>query len=321
MKRKRKFKVDKDTWKIAGEYTAGFVVLAVVVAVAWFLPEWYGDWQDERMLGQVELSSREGIQFLDSDSLDIADRIKLLKDPASFSWGYEVFGIEWKDYADIYSSYTKTVSGWVDAGLLPKDCEEWSTPDQNVLIDSRYIQVGSTMFPVYILCFEDEESENSLVVLMDSELDLIYYASVCGPLMEDSMARELGYASYEALVLAYREGRYSGGTDGEIPVMDFAVPCGALEAQVDSVQGELEQEIVLQFETFSGQAWRKPVENNLGYGMAVIYGTELWADFMTDWFNQHDTIEYVVGTADVIAGMYMEYPADDFETGTGNVQF
>ena len=76
----------KKRWKIILEYIAGILVLSEVLIIAWCLPGWYGKWQDSEMMNQVTLSKREGISFLDMDSLDLAGRLKILCDTDMFQW-------------------------------------------------------------------------------------------------------------------------------------------------------------------------------------------------------------------------------------------
>ena len=40
-------------WKTLLAYTMGIVILAVSLIMAWFLPGWYSQWKDERLMGQV----------------------------------------------------------------------------------------------------------------------------------------------------------------------------------------------------------------------------------------------------------------------------
>ena len=52
---------ERDRWKTVLAYIVGIGVLVLSLILAWFLPGWYSQWQDERLMGQVTVSSRENI--------------------------------------------------------------------------------------------------------------------------------------------------------------------------------------------------------------------------------------------------------------------
>lgn len=79
---------EHDIWKTVLAYAAGITILAVCLILALFFPNWYGSWQDEQLIGKVTLESRENIEFLDGDSLDIAGRMKKLGEATSIEWGF-----------------------------------------------------------------------------------------------------------------------------------------------------------------------------------------------------------------------------------------
>ena len=70
----------KKSWKHILEYELGVLILVAVLLVAWFGPDLYAAWQDQSQNGKVVCSSRDEIRFLDTDSLDIAGRMVLLRD-------------------------------------------------------------------------------------------------------------------------------------------------------------------------------------------------------------------------------------------------
>ena len=76
----------KKSWKHILEYELGVLILVAVLLVAWFGPDLYASWQDQSQNGKVVCSSRDEIRFLDTDSLDIAGRMVLLRDATYLNW-------------------------------------------------------------------------------------------------------------------------------------------------------------------------------------------------------------------------------------------
>ena len=76
-------------WKTILEYEIGVLLLVAAVLAAWFLPDLYTQLHDSEQFNHPILSTREAIQFLDVNSLDIAGRMKLLKDETVLQdWNY-----------------------------------------------------------------------------------------------------------------------------------------------------------------------------------------------------------------------------------------
>lgn len=297
-----------ERWKSVLGYTAGVVILVTAVIMAWFFPEWYGEWQDERLMETVTLSSRESIEFIDVDSLDIAGRLKMLAEGKEFYWAgsypEEEYGFYEGDYVyfagnsymegvlESYSNLVKRCSSimdqWWECGLMPLDHRDMITMDDLVVIIERTVFVDNTMLPVYCMVFVkdmDEEISEAVTVIMDTEKDLVYYAGFGGVETQVAMARELGYDSLEELQDELFHGETLKLTEIDTSAYDFASVCGAESAEVISTPGNLELEVTLNFETFDGCAYRGIYINDmLGIdtaGISVMFGTISWNDLMS----------------------------------------
>lgn len=289
---------EKQRWKTVLQYAAGLLGLAVCVAVAIFVPEGYANWQDERLVGQVTLSDRENIEFIDADSLDLEGRLKILQEADYVGVAEELnlwtYGI---NEEKVEQQVWEAVKKWYDAGLLPEPPEELiREADLQYYMLSFYlvnIQAGQARLPVYIGRFALPDFENVLTVVMDQEKAILYYASVTGIYPMEHLAGELGYNSLDELKKMCQEGeswgRMSG--DSELPKgeeKDYASVCGALSSRVVDQFAPLEENVELEFETFQGYACRRIIYSEYGFGEAVMYGTDLWCDVMaemSDWYG------------------------------------
>lgn len=300
---------EHDRWKKVLAYAAGIIILAVCLILALFFPDWYGRWQDEQLIGKVTLESRENIEFLDGDSLDIAGRMKKLGEATSIEWGFGGrYDVEDNDlYVDDWA-YANTnqqkntqrcrelLKQWWEAGLLPEDCSSW--------IDERYhlilyiepaLYVNDSVLPVCFLAFANEHIEEAdlydavtgdeavsnedqvdlLLVLMDAEKDMIYYASIAGAAMQKAMLHELGYESEQQL----RENLVNETIvlkKPDVTAYDFAAVCGAESAKITAEPGQLELRAALQYDNYEAYAGRSLIWNEGGYGQAILFGTPRW---------------------------------------------
>lgn len=98
--------------------------LAAAVLVAWFWPEWYAARQDEQIEGESVLSVRENIRFLDVDSLDVADRLWILKNRTEPWLNDTGMMMEYSDeQVDLSMEHWKRmVWKWEENHLIPKGC-------------------------------------------------------------------------------------------------------------------------------------------------------------------------------------------------------
>lgn len=314
---------EKGRWKIILKYTLGLVALAVAVTLAIFLPEWYSEWQDARQMAQVNFTSRESIRFLDMDSLDIAGRLKMLEEAetgdADTYWTqvdfYSQARSEIVTEEDIVERCRTQVRVWIDGGILPAACGSWLEDENSFLtmLASYVIYIDQTVLPVYVLQWTLQES-GRMSVLMDAELDMIYYVSVSGTEVMEDMAERLGYES-----LGEMQGQLAAGEPirtGDFSVMnaDYAGICGADAAEVDGHDDNwLELDITLDFNKFNGHAFRRVVMTDSGPGYAVMYGSETWVDFITAVWEEFGWEEFEVSAA--YLGDFMKPLAENGSTG------
>lgn len=271
-------------------YGMGFAGLFAAVALAWFFPGWYSGWQDGRLAGQVTLQSRDDIQFLDTDVLDIASSMKMLKNYGEnllFDYALEYTEI---DEQELISRWRRLVKQWDEAGLLPlgeveldlekmaeeAGCSVWLL---NVYPESFQGKLRVAMIKTY---------DPLLTAVVDVEKDMIYYLSVAGTQeVYEWMAGELGYNTALELKIAFeKEGQVVSQGMLEAPRGDFASVCQALSwtwepRQAQSVftqNGGINGTAYLTYETQEAQAFRRIISDNGIPGVAVMYGTEHWLD-------------------------------------------
>lgn len=275
----------KEKRKTIFKYVLGILSLAASVILAWFLPGWYSSWNDTRLMRQVTLSSRENIDFLDIDSLDIADRLNMLQNSENFGWDVGLW-----DGAYFFSGITEDtlfekskalIGDWCVSGLLPRQYHNWVKDLYPRFFTSSNLYLDQAILPVCMVNFVDER-QNALFIVMDIEKDLIYYASATGPWIEEEMALSLGYASYADMSTRLSKGESLPGCQPDTSGYDFASVCGADTASISSSPDCLELSVVLSFDTFHGSAFRKVICNGSAFGLAIMYGTERWSDFVTE---------------------------------------
>lgn len=323
-----------DRWKKVTAYVAGIIILTICLILALFFPNWYGQWQDEQLMGTVMLESRENIEFLDGDSLDIAGRMKKIGEAASLKWNFD-YGYDSEESAFYTEDWIFTnidqreniqrckemVKAWWDAGLFPKDCSSWIDEEDHLLLYSeRTLYVDDSVLPICFLIFTNEESmdeeamwtdpdgsviENEtvidedqmdlLLILMDAEKDLIYYASLSGSVMQDAMMQELGYESEQMLM----ESLQNGTNDQKKPdttSYNFAAVCGAEAQMITANKGELELRVSLQYDNYEAYAGRSLICNEAGYGQAILFGTPRWESLVCQLLQIYGSEEQLMTT-------------------------
>ncbi len=272
-------------WKNAVKYAAGILILAVSVSGALLFPQWHGKWQDQQTVGMVTLAARETIEFLDTDSLDIAGRMKLLSEAEDITWeNYEGNPYPTKEETQEFTARCRTLVGqWCENGLLPEEWAERVQTNTGSIISSPYIYADQSVFQVITLCYFGE-GEEMLTLVIDKEKDVIYYASVVSPEVQEQAAEIMGYDSYEEMMRALDLGDFPA-TDviqEDYSAYDFAAVCGAESAQVNGTPGLVDLDIELQFEHFTAHAYRGLMYNQTGTGMAIMYGTERWKEVIME---------------------------------------
>lgn len=301
-------------WKTMLEYEIGVLLLIAVILFALFFPDWYNEWQKESSVGKVELSSREEIQFVDVASLDVAGRLKLLKDAEYLS--YATLPYSPVKFQDTFQRCKKCLTAWEDCSVLPEGCTELLEEKyiNEVLVLRLYVVKGAevdildenTLDVVLIQCI-DHEGLNTLTVLADCTADMLYYVSACGENFGDGIAERLGPGKYASLEELYESYGKSGGTL-ELSIQrpgDFAAACGAKSAELSPYAEGFSRNIQLSFENFESMARIELVENGaVGGGMAVMFGTDYWVKLMSILAGESN--------ADITGGTYVfiEYPVD-----------
>ncbi len=305
-------------WKTALKYTVGIAVLAVSVAAAWFLPGLYADWQDARLEGRPVLSHRDSITFLDTASLDSAGRLQILEEQSGiFQWDTAFYnrGVEISDVSSekMLERCRDIMGKWCDAGLFPERCLSCISQEALFLFEPVSVYLDNTALPVCLLHFYEVDGCSATIVA-DVNVDLIYYAAVCGPGMLDAAASAMGFDSFGTMAEYEKEILEEKGIDPEKALdmleeetvwgigqectervtpedpskCDFASVCGAQGAKPD-LAGDLglSLDAQLQFERFTGHAWRRPAVmynyeyiETYAFGFAVMYGTWKWQDFV-----------------------------------------
>lgn len=295
----------KIIWKTIIKYVAGVLGLVVAVVAAWFVPGWYSSWQDEALLNQVTLESRENIQFLDTESLDIAGRIRALGESVSFDWefGYYIEGYDLSE-KDMISNMKSRLQAWTEAGLMPEAGYEemlaavlgdnyydnFLNEKYTCFGDKIYVYLDEGVLSAYLFRFWNAEQELALTVVLDSEKELLYYASVSGygETVMHYVAECLGYTGSDA-VERFLEGKASDGVTREY---EFAQVCGAGSAAYSGTGKALDCDVTLKFENFDGYAGRRCIETEVGPGVATMYGTERWMDLVTSVMESMGYQEY-----------------------------
>lgn len=274
---------EKEIWKKTAKYGIGVAVLAASVGAAWFVPGWYSGWQDSKLLDQVVVSSREDIQFLDVDALDIAGVMKMLSNADYYGWNYqeyEVTGVQ---------RIRQAVKEWEDLHMVPQGITRWiGVSDTNMEgTYTVYTSQGSLSVNVVQFC---KEEDFALTVVMDADKDLIYYLSFSGDYFWNQLLEELRFETVEDLEEANYEGTISDMNvcDAVFQIMtcqqsaEYAVPVNAESAETEVDYENWGFTVKLYFDAFEGQALARVINSNDSVGCAVMYGSSLWANFVSD---------------------------------------
>lgn len=251
----------KKKWKCILEYILGAGSLAAVIAIAWFVPEWYAKWQEQYLLGNVTVSSRGEIQFLDTDSLDVISRLKLMEEADGLKWvGYDNISF---DVNDKIKEYRKIVGEWCRLGLLPAFTENMVAEDLMIYIWTFAEMDEKSLIPFFVCRFDD--GSDAVTVMADAEKNMIYYISVSGCRAEEYMAERLGYESADSLYKAVSSDIFLAQKE-DLSVYDFAGICGAESASVKAGDGNLNLDAELKFDSFEGHAYRRMVYTDASFG-------------------------------------------------------
>lgn len=270
------------------EYGAGFAALALALALAWFFPGWYGHWQDQRLLGQVNLSSRENIEYIDTASLSMAGKMQRVTEAASYAWtsldSPSVFQI---------NQCRNAVEAWCRNGLLPEQCADWILEENLISIDNALVilygrdDLQQGVLPVSVQHYYspgDGSGFSALTLVMDQELDMLYFAALSGSDAADYLGSRWKPARSGAALTMVQE---------DFTGTDFAYVCGASYYHVvgsskniltEDVNYITSLNVSLTFDSFDSYAYRRAIEDNAGEGFAVFYGARWWLGFVSEFF-------------------------------------
>ena len=281
-------------WKTILEYEIGVLLLVAAVLAAWFLPDLYAQLHDSEQFNHPVLSTREAIQFLDVNSLDIAGRMKLLKDETVLQdWNYSELDTLFVDGSEepLLKKAQRLLGEWVDYGILPDETETLieqiqepaqaetdvsGTQDVEISSEEAFtvegtmirIIVGQSVLRVCCIAVGGEDGSDMLFLLMDADRDLLYYVAVFGRPYWDAMAQRIGpksYDSYSDMMDAYYAGNFD--MNSYFPAdkwQNLASAASAVSCEEKQEEnGEVEEtytnprshrEFVLNYDTFDGYA-------------------------------------------------------------------
>lgn len=244
-------------WRLAAEYTIGVLILIATVLGAWFLPEVYSQIRDQEQLSNPVLSQRAPITFLDINSLDIAGRMQLLKEPslALYEWNDEnTIGISEEAIVEKAGRLLET---WMAYEILPEETETFTGMLKQAVKDPNHmeanleavvfqVQVKETVFQVIAMAVYCEMPEEMMFLIMDLDKEMLYYVSMFGEPIWNEMAQRVGpesYASYQELKEAYAAGKtdellYFGADKWQ----NFYQVCGALSCEPREEQQQQNQD-------------------------------------------------------------------------------
>ena len=280
----------ENRWKMTVKYAGGMVWLAVTVALALFLPGLYAKWQDEKLTGEVVLSNRENIEFIDTKSLDIAGRMKILSEAENFYWAEENNYVSLLEASDmetftaltgvsvdgVIAKCRRVIGQWGENGLLPQYYSTIiSSGDGEVMLGM--LCADQSVLPVIVATFFG--GENRILLLADLEMDLIYYAAVTGRRAEDFMAQQLGCESYTAMQELLWAGEALPQQEDARKDYGLAALTSAESAEIISDEG-LEFKAELVYENFKSSVGRAVILNDMGFGLSVRMGPEILDDLI-----------------------------------------
>ena len=333
----------KKSWKHILEYELGVLILVAVLLVAWFGPDLYASWQDQSQNGKVVCSSRDEIRFLDTDSLDIAGRMVLLRDATYRNWYendvyYDGSRMTQEEIEQLLIQRPRSLAEqWVEAGVMPEQFvrqiprtlqeadvleEGTSSGIYSVVVDQNVLNV---LVLNYVKSADVYGSPSIVGLVLDADKDILYYAAFYDPDCWDWMAKRLGgdANAQDADGSAYADLLYRYKDKKELP--EHIVDCGDLAAVSSAESADvanekglpgdtygLYQDFTLQYERFTSTA-RVALTGftGKGYGWSVALGTPLWNHFYNEIMDYSEGTPCYNGTAE-------DWFIDPYATGGGS---
>lgn len=304
---------NRPEWRTVIKYVIGMVGLAVSIALALFVPEWYAERQDEKIDGQITLAHRNQITFLDTASLDKAGRMQIYTEASSISsftelWTYEYqvsdwytedelffldqyFGIRPDQLAPKYHKLLRTLS---EAGLLSNECIQPMLTEEPVAIGAYAVNADEQVLTLVIAIFV--KNDNVIVVISDQDMEMIYYALALGTNVLDYMAQELGYGTLQKIAETYPEQKPVYTPDLE--QIDLTTLSGAESQKISASEDELKWDAVLTYPNFESRAGMEVVLADGLYGLQIWFGKNLRDEFMQNSAEEYGMAEmYNIDTA------------------------
>lgn len=259
--------MNRKRWKYVLEYVLGGGCLLAAAAIAWFVPEWYAGWQEQHLMGNVTLASREEIQFLDTDSLDVISRLKMMQESENLEG--VMYDTVYLNVKDKMEECRNTAAEWSACGVVPGFAGEVISKEYLICACSFAIMNETNMIPLWFGRFDN--GGDAVTVIGDMEKDMIYYISVSGERAESYMAQCLGYENAAALYQTVGTDAYLARRE-DLSAYDFAGICGAESAEVtEAAAGDLNLTAELRFDSFEGRAYRGLVCTEQGYGISIYF--------------------------------------------------
>lgn len=274
--------------------------LAVSVAVAMLFPEWYCEWQDQKRMESVTLTSREAIEFLDTESLDIAGRMQLLSQTETLTWleYTDSFFMSDQEIESLLKRCQAAVERWCGCGLVPEECADWAKEEYAEYGRVGYIYADQSAFQVFILRFKGPDA-NTLTCVLDAEKDMLYYISYASEKVQDDIGLELGYESFDDFIICMEQGDFPREVQADYSGYEFASLCGAEQAVVQGQPGYPELIVELSYDNFTGYVFRNLVGTDQAVGVAYMLGTTQWRNVVSEmmesagyWEGPFDVQEY-----------------------------
>ena len=188
-KEKRKKSAQKFT---VAAYFCGLLILAAAFLCAFWLPEYYSQWQDEKLLGQVRLEDRRNAGLPEEKDHTVAETIRAIQEGGGFERiaVYDREGSGSQNAADkeeggeeitaeeaekVFSQLIACAEEWQRFGLLPQSvmdlCSMAAELEELVLYETLETRVG-------IYWIQLKAGGNTLDFLMEQEGVCLLYSSV-----------------------------------------------------------------------------------------------------------------------------------------------
>lgn len=286
---------NRPEWRTVIKYVSGLVGLAVAIALALFVPEWYAELQDEKIDGEITLAHRNQITFLDTASLDQAGKMQFYTEASSISgftelWTYEDQVSDWYTEEELFfleqyfgirpdqltSKYHNLLRRLREAGLLSNNCVDPMLTEEPTAIGAYAVNADEQVLTFIIAIFV--KNENAVILISDQDMEMIYYVSALGENVMEDMAQELGYGTLEEVAKKYPEQKPVYAPDLE--KLDLTAINGAEAQELSASQDELKWDAVLTYPNFESRAGCDVVFTDEMYGLQIWFGRNLREEFI-----------------------------------------